>query len=682
MKKSKILLSYVLVFTILISMLSITSAAGSNDFAVENGVLTKYNGSGGDVVIPDNLGIITIGTRAFENVSTLTSVTIPNGATKIGQTAFLACRNMKSVLLPASVNTIGNQAFYNCNKLSSINITGSVSSIGSGAFSNTILPNPILINQNTTLCYVPTTYTSFEIPQSVKTIGGGAFSFCNRIKSITIQNGVTSIGDNAFASCTSLTTVSIPNSVTYIGSWAFGWCAALKYISIPDSVTTIGGGAFLGSGITTPIYISSGKILCYVPASSTKFALPPNVALIMMDAFYGCSGITSLIIPKGVASIGDYAFFNCINLESITIPKNVRSIGYQAFSGCSNLTIFCYAGSYAQQYALTNEIKYSLIVEKLDAPVITLNPYEIKKSGSAVVSWNAVDNAVSYFVSIYSGSTLLSCNESKTTSYTISGLSEGSYIIKAFANGNTICGPESNSKLLIVKKESAYKWYAQKAETPEGGWETGDPTNMANIDIRSNVAKYMSTDGCLLTSSAMILSNLGANTKELDSDIRNNGTMTYLEPDPFNMCYINYSLNKDITKFAGVELSGEKLTLYQYAYTNPATINAFGYKLMSDDLPGDSQAKLNKIATLFQEHLEGVIINSNNSHFYVVVGVQYGTDGQTVSDLLAFDTFGGKGVAAGTNLQGVTLSSLRSAHPSLSYYNVESFKNVRYFTPY
>ncbi len=55
------------------------------------------------------------------------------------------------------------------------------------------------------------------------------------------------------------------------------------------------------------------------------------------DAFYGCSGLTSVTIPNNVTSIGDEAFYNCSSLTSVTIPNRVTSIGYRAFRECKSL---------------------------------------------------------------------------------------------------------------------------------------------------------------------------------------------------------------------------------------------------------------------------------------------------------------------------------------------------------
>ena len=52
------------------------------------------------------------------------------------------------------------------------------------------------------------------------------------------------------------------------------------------------------------------------------------------NAFYGCSGLTSLTIPSGVTSIGEWAFSGCSGLTSLTLPSGVTSIGNDAFRYC------------------------------------------------------------------------------------------------------------------------------------------------------------------------------------------------------------------------------------------------------------------------------------------------------------------------------------------------------------
>ncbi len=70
------------------------------------------------------------------------------------------------------------------------------------------------------------------------------FHDCTGLTSVTIPNSVTSIGDGAFSDCSGLTSVTIPDSVTSIGDYAFSSCTGLTSVTIPDSVTSIGDGAF------------------------------------------------------------------------------------------------------------------------------------------------------------------------------------------------------------------------------------------------------------------------------------------------------------------------------------------------------------------------------------------------------------------------------------------------------
>lgn len=102
------------------------------DFEIEYGVLVKYKGYGGDVIIPD--GVTTIGDEAFEEYDVLTSVTIPDSVTSIGSWAFFNCANLSYINIPNSVTHIGGWTFSNCTNLKSITIPDSVISIKTHAF--------------------------------------------------------------------------------------------------------------------------------------------------------------------------------------------------------------------------------------------------------------------------------------------------------------------------------------------------------------------------------------------------------------------------------------------------------------------------------------------------------------------------------------------------------------------
>ena len=150
-----------------------------------------------------NAPIKTLDYLAFENYSSLASITIPDSVTLIGNNAFYGCTNLTSVTIPDSVTNIGMMTFQRCTSLASITIPDSVITINSFAFSD---------------C---TSLTSITIPDSVTSIEGCAFQRCTSLTTITIPDSVTSIGNSAFYKCTSLTSVTIPNSVKSIGQRAF-----------------------------------------------------------------------------------------------------------------------------------------------------------------------------------------------------------------------------------------------------------------------------------------------------------------------------------------------------------------------------------------------------------------------------------------------------------------------------
>ena len=74
-----------------------------------------------------------IGYTAFNNCTNLTSITIPNGITKICGWTFNGCISLNSVKIPDSVTEIGNSAFYCCDSLKSLTIPRGVTQIGSYA---------------------------------------------------------------------------------------------------------------------------------------------------------------------------------------------------------------------------------------------------------------------------------------------------------------------------------------------------------------------------------------------------------------------------------------------------------------------------------------------------------------------------------------------------------------------
>ena len=118
----------------------------------------------------------------------------------------------------------------------------------------------------------------------------------------------------------SVTYGGIIYSVTSIGNEAFYHCSGLTSVTIPNSVSSISNFAFSSC------------------SGLTSVTIPNSVTSIGNSAFSGCSGLTSITIPNSVTTIGNSAFSGCSGLTSITIPNSVTSIGDWTFSNCSGLT--------------------------------------------------------------------------------------------------------------------------------------------------------------------------------------------------------------------------------------------------------------------------------------------------------------------------------------------------------
>ena len=264
----------------------------------------------------DDAGVLTIsGTGKMTNYSLYTipwyssrvsikTIIINNGVTSIG--AFNECSSLTSVTIPASVSSIGDYAFQHCSSLSSINIPNSVTSIGKAAFS---------------CC---TNLTSINIPDGVTSISDNFFDYCSSLTSIVIPDSVTSIGDYAFQECTSLTSINVPDNVTSVGYYAFSGCTNLSSISIPNRVTSIRSYTFSGC------------------SNLMNITIPDSVKSISGSAFQNCSKFSSVTVQSCRSYAYQWAKNNSKNITVINhtvivlpaIEPTCTEVGYTKSRYC------------------------------------------------------------------------------------------------------------------------------------------------------------------------------------------------------------------------------------------------------------------------------------------------------------------------------------------------------------
>ena len=253
---------------------TITVTAPSRDFTFDatTGTIKKYNGNDTVVVIPPTISswpVTKIGEDAFQDNTTITSVTIPANVTEIGSNAFADCTNLTSVNYKGDWSNLtiqsGNPAVEDAanEQLFDFKFTPDNTAV-------------IVTRYNGTAADV--TIPSRYKGKPVTMIDHAAFHD-SAVTSVTIPDSVTSIPDDAFAFCSQLTNISIPNSVTFIGFAAFNSCTSLKSIALPSSLSTI-----------------------------------------QSSAFYNCGNLETIRIPVSVTFIGNYAFAGCPSSMTVTYP--------------------------------------------------------------------------------------------------------------------------------------------------------------------------------------------------------------------------------------------------------------------------------------------------------------------------------------------------------------------------
>lgn len=181
-----------------------------------------------------------------------------------------------------------------------------------------------------------------------------------------LTEGISYIGRKAFSGCNKLHQVVLPISIEEIGDFSFENCNSLKSVSLPTALKTIGDGAFKGTGLRTIAIPKSvfwvGEGLLAECDSLDHLTISENIERIPAKMFENCKNLKKVELQENLVEIGERAFFGCSSLDFLIIPDSVKQIGLDAFANMDKQFILqCSFGSYAEEYARKNKIKYQLV---------------------------------------------------------------------------------------------------------------------------------------------------------------------------------------------------------------------------------------------------------------------------------------------------------------------------------
>ncbi len=356
--------------------------------------INEYLGGNTVVEIPQTVShytVVGLGYEAFYGNSALTRVILPEGVRYLDDYALQDCASLVEINLPESLESIGYFCFSGCAGLGALSIPAGVSYISPSAFDEcesltlTVSPesryyaveNNVLFSFDRKLLhsYIPgNADRAYTVPDSVETIGEGAFCDADKLSAVTIPDSVTVIGEQAFYGCNVLESIGLSANIRQIGAGAFAGTQARILLDSGNPYYCMEGGVLYNADMTVlhtyPYYLRD-----------TEFTVPDSVTEIEALAFYGATDLVSVTLPQGLTYIGNRAFIYCESLPSITLPEGLDTIGWLAFAGCSALkkvvipasvtviednafllddsvVIYAPAGCLAESYAAENDIPF------------------------------------------------------------------------------------------------------------------------------------------------------------------------------------------------------------------------------------------------------------------------------------------------------------------------------------
>ncbi len=300
-----------------------------NEFIIENRTLIAYKGNSKVVKIPDDEGILYIGSYAFCLYDTDQSIEITEDdfdANKIPMSNPV----IEEVIVPSGVEDIQKYAFYNCTNLKKVTLTGEVKFVREYCFYGDEKLEEINLD-------------------TVYTIGERAFYGCKALKSVSLKRAY-AIGKSAFENCSALKGSPDADDPAVIGALditalrnsgesIFQGCRSVTQVKL-NEFTKLSKQMFAESGLTSVTIYERLTVpeFCFAKCPDLETVTFVNdLNVIDTGAFCSNPKLTSITLTK-VEKIRDQVFYDCKALSELTLPDCEVSLGNYLFLECENFT--------------------------------------------------------------------------------------------------------------------------------------------------------------------------------------------------------------------------------------------------------------------------------------------------------------------------------------------------------
>lgn len=308
----------------------------------------KYSGS---IDIPGvvtfksrNINVVGVSERAFKGCQELTSVSIGKSVQRIGNGAFSGCTALKSVNIQPGEHILS----LGCNIYDDL---GS----GEGLFydcplETLYLGRNIEYDKDYSCGYSPfygiKTLSTVVIGSGVTSINNGAFSGCNALKVLNIEDGYETLslgcniydgsgsGEGLFYNCP-LETLYLGRNIEYETGYNYGYSPfygieTLTNVSIGGSVTSLGSSVFSGCNNISTINLNSEIVRNWFSGitSIKEVIIGKNVTSITYNAFSGCTGFASIYLMGDKAPIvgsGNFTDAQYVNVSLYVAKGNLKN---------------------------------------------------------------------------------------------------------------------------------------------------------------------------------------------------------------------------------------------------------------------------------------------------------------------------------------------------------------------